>query len=105
MSDRELYCDICEGVVLFEAPPCVDAHGADCPDDCSGSRRGGRHAEPEWSDDCSGSRRGGRHAEPEWSELVCTGCGAALLIATFAFRAPRLDTRHGTTRRPHRRAA
>ncbi|MGN9775555.1 hypothetical protein ACTMS0_07240 [Micromonospora sp. H33] len=37
-------------------------------------------------------------------ELICTGCGAAVLIATFAFRAPRLATR----RRPpaiHLRAA
>ncbi|SCE89375.1 hypothetical protein GA0074695_1956 [Micromonospora viridifaciens] len=24
MSDRELYCDTCEGVVLFEALPCLD---------------------------------------------------------------------------------
>ncbi|KAB1911760.1 hypothetical protein [Micromonospora sp. AMSO31t] len=69
MSDRELPCDSCEGVVLFEAPPCVDGHGADCP------------------------------------ELICTGCGAAVLIATFAFRAPRVGNRRGTTRRPHRRAA
>ncbi|MGW5669082.1 hypothetical protein [Micromonospora sp. NPDC003776] len=68
MSDRELYCDTCEGVVPFEAPPCVDGHGADCP------------------------------------ELVCTGCGAAVLIATFAFRAPRVHRRRGATR-PHRRAA
>ncbi|MEU2614170.1 hypothetical protein ABZ570_21675 [Micromonospora sp. NPDC007271] len=30
MSDRELYCDTCEGVVLFEAPPGLDG------------------AEPEW---------------------------------------------------------
>ncbi|MFU8872450.1 hypothetical protein [Micromonospora sp. SL4-19] len=35
MSDRELYCDICEGVVLFEAPPGVDGHGTDCPDEWS----------------------------------------------------------------------
>ncbi|MET8837392.1 hypothetical protein ABZV78_26245 [Micromonospora sp. NPDC004540] len=69
MSDREFHCDTCEGVVLFEAPPCVDGHGADCP------------------------------------ELVCTGCGAAVLIATFAFRAPRLDRRRRTTRPPHRQAA
>ncbi|MFR9779906.1 hypothetical protein ACL02O_28100 [Micromonospora sp. MS34] len=69
MSDRELYCDNCEGVVLFEAPPCVDGHGADCP------------------------------------ELACSGCGAALLIATFAFPAPRLDRRHRTARRPRPRAA
>ncbi|MBQ1072912.1 hypothetical protein KBX06_07015 [Micromonospora sp. C31] len=45
MSERELYCDACEGVEPFEAPPCADGHGADCP------------------------------------ELVCTGCGAAVLIA------------------------
>ncbi|MFF5072443.1 hypothetical protein ACFY2R_14860 [Micromonospora olivasterospora] len=32
MSDRELYCDTCEGVQPFEAPPCVDGHGADCPE-------------------------------------------------------------------------
>ncbi|MFE9204781.1 hypothetical protein [Micromonospora sp. NPDC007230] len=69
MSDREFHCDTCEGVALFEAPPCVDGHGADCP------------------------------------ELVCTGCGAALLIATFAFRAPRLEQRRRGTRPVHRRAA
>jgi hypothetical protein len=72
VSDRELYCDSCEGVVLFEAPRCVEGHGADCP------------------------------------ELICTGCGAAVLIATFAFRAPRLADRRATsgiTRRAHRRAA
>lgn len=68
MSDRELYCDACEGVQPFEAPPCVDGHGADCP------------------------------------ELICTGCGTAVLIATFAFHAPRLDRRHGRSV-PHRRAA
>ncbi len=32
MSHRELYCDVCEGVAPFEAPPCVDGHGADCPE-------------------------------------------------------------------------
>ncbi|MEU9825818.1 hypothetical protein [Micromonospora chersina] len=69
MSDRELYCDGCEGVVLFEAPPCVDGHDADCP------------------------------------ELVCTGCGAAVLIATVAFPAPRLRHRSRATRMPHRHAA
>jgi hypothetical protein len=67
VSDRELYCDSCEGVVPFEAPPCADGHGVDCP------------------------------------ELVCTGCGAAVLIATFTFRAPRLASRRRVT--PHRRAA
>ncbi|WP_433312422.1 hypothetical protein [Micromonospora chersina] len=69
MSDRELYCDGCDGVVLFEAPPCVDGHDVDCP------------------------------------ELVCTGCGAAVLIATFAFPAPRLHHRRRATRTPHRHAA
>lgn len=69
MSDRELYCDNCEGVVPFEAPPCVDGHGVNCP------------------------------------ELFCTGCGAAVLIATFAFHAARADRRRGTARRPHHRAA
>jgi hypothetical protein len=63
VSDRELYCDTCEGVVLFEAPPCVDDHGADCP------------------------------------ELSCTGCGTAVLIATFAFRAARLDHHRRVTGR------
>ncbi|WBB75236.1 hypothetical protein O7602_06850 [Micromonospora sp. WMMD1128] len=63
MSDRELYCDSCEGVVLFETPFCGDGHGADCP------------------------------------ELVCTGCGAAMLVAMIAFRparrrAPRPSHRH-----------
>ncbi|MFJ8578595.1 hypothetical protein [Micromonospora sp. NPDC093277] len=70
MSDRELYCDICQGVMLFETPPPVD-----------------------------GSLRGVGHGEPEWSELACTGCGAGLLIAGFAVRAPRPG------RRPARRRA
>ncbi|MEV0154591.1 hypothetical protein AB0H57_12735 [Micromonospora sp. NPDC050686] len=64
MSDRELHCETCEGVRSFETPPCVDGHGADCP------------------------------------ELICTGCGTAVLIATFTFPAPRL-----ADRRPARRAA
>ncbi|SCL16404.1 hypothetical protein GA0070616_1009 [Micromonospora nigra] len=68
MSERELHCDTCEGVQPFEAPPCVDDHGADCP------------------------------------ELICTRCGTAVLIATFAFGAARMAARR---RRPpvHRRAA
>jgi hypothetical protein len=68
VSDRELYCDVCEGVAPFEAPPCADGHGADCP------------------------------------ELVCTGCGTAVLIATFTFGVTRLADRRN---RPpaHRRAA
>ncbi|SCL17977.1 hypothetical protein GA0074692_0297 [Micromonospora pallida] len=57
MSERELYCDSCQGVQLFEVPPCADGHGADCP------------------------------------ELVCTNCGAALLIATFRFGPARLARR------------
>ncbi|MDO3704537.1 hypothetical protein Q3W71_23015 [Micromonospora sp. C28SCA-DRY-2] len=68
MPDRELHCDTCAGVQLFEAPPCVDDHGADCP------------------------------------ELICTRCGSAVLIATFAFRAARLADRH-RPRPLHRRAA
>ncbi|MEU6203882.1 hypothetical protein ABZ814_09855 [Micromonospora musae] len=32
MSERELYCDSCRGVAQFETPPCVDGHGADCPE-------------------------------------------------------------------------
>lgn len=32
MSHRELYCDVCEGTALFDAPPCVDGHGTDCPE-------------------------------------------------------------------------
>ncbi|MEU9510138.1 hypothetical protein AB0D32_28095 [Micromonospora sp. NPDC048170] len=32
MSERELYCDTCEGVEPFEVPPCADGHGADCPE-------------------------------------------------------------------------
>ncbi|ATO17167.1 hypothetical protein CO540_27805 [Micromonospora sp. WMMA2032] len=60
MSARELPCDTCEGVVLFEAPPCGDGHGVDCP------------------------------------ELICTGCGTAILIAPHALR---------PSRRPARRAA
>ncbi|MEU4778821.1 hypothetical protein [Micromonospora sp. NPDC023633] len=67
MSERELYCDTCEGVEPFEAPPCADGHGADCP------------------------------------ELLCTGCGAAVLVATVTFHLARPADR----RRPpaHRRAA
>ncbi|QLQ37110.1 hypothetical protein [Micromonospora robiginosa] len=68
MSDRELHCDTCEGVVLFETPPCGDGHGADCP------------------------------------ELACTGCGAAVLIATVTFR-PSARSRRRTPRPTHRHAA
>ncbi|MEV4714351.1 hypothetical protein [Micromonospora sp. NPDC049374] len=32
MSERELYCDTCDSIQPFEAPPCVDGHGADCPE-------------------------------------------------------------------------
>ncbi|MFY1595303.1 hypothetical protein [Micromonospora sp. WMMD737] len=67
MSERELYCDTCEGVEPFEAPPCADGHGADCP------------------------------------ELVCTGCGAAVLVTTFTFRLARPGGRHRPASR--RRAA
>ncbi|WP_320067144.1 hypothetical protein [Micromonospora sp. RTGN7] len=66
MSDREFYCDTCEGVQPFEAPPCADGHGTDCP------------------------------------ELACTGCGAAMLIATFTFPATRLA---GSPHRAPRRHA
>ncbi|WDZ84435.1 hypothetical protein [Micromonospora cathayae] len=70
MSERELYCESCQGVQPFEVPPCVDGHGADCP------------------------------------ELACTGCGSALVIATFTFRPIRLADRRRAARRPaHRRAA
>ncbi|WBB79943.1 hypothetical protein O7606_00595 [Micromonospora sp. WMMD882] len=70
MSERELYCDRCQGVQPFEVPPCVDGHGADCP------------------------------------EVVCTGCGAALVIATFTFRPIRLaDRRRFPGRATRRRAA
>ncbi|MCX4470916.1 hypothetical protein C5N14_16255 [Micromonospora sp. MW-13] len=65
MSDRELYCDTCGGVQPFEAPPCADGHGADCP------------------------------------ELACTGCGAAVLIATFTFPATRLTGRRHRASRRH----
>lgn len=37
-------------------------------------------------------------------ELICTGCGAAVLIATFAFRATRLTARRRQAM-PQRRAA
>ncbi|TDC41473.1 hypothetical protein [Micromonospora sp. KC213] len=68
MSERELYCDACEGVRPFETPPCADGHGPDCP------------------------------------ELVCTGCGTALLVATIAVRASRLAPQR-CRRFPHRHAA
>ncbi len=38
-------------------------------------------------------------------ELVCTGCGAAVLIATFAFHAPRLTTVRRRQPTVQRRAA
>ncbi|MCL7457882.1 hypothetical protein [Micromonospora echinofusca] len=66
MSERELYCDTCEGVEPFEAPPCADGHGADCP------------------------------------ELVCTGCGAAVLVPSVVFH---LARRSGRRRAVARRAA
>jgi hypothetical protein len=28
----ELYCPGCAGLTEFEQPPCVDGHGADCPE-------------------------------------------------------------------------
>ncbi|MGC4758514.1 hypothetical protein [Micromonospora trifolii] len=50
MSHRELYCDVCEGVALFEAPPCVDSHGTDCPElictDCGAAVVAGTYAFP-----------------------------------------------------------
>nr|WP_228532236.1 hypothetical protein [Micromonospora sp. ANENR4] len=64
-----MHCDTCEGVVLFEAPPCGDGHGADCP------------------------------------ELICTGCGAAVVIATFTFRETRLASRRASRRPSHPQAA
>ncbi|MET8365707.1 MULTISPECIES: hypothetical protein [unclassified Micromonospora] len=67
MSHRDLYCDVCEGVAPFGAPPCVDGHGSDCP------------------------------------ELICTGCGAAVVIATFAAPVTRLADRR--RRQPTRRHA
>lgn len=66
MSHRELYCDVCEGVALFEAPPCVDGHGIDCP------------------------------------ELICTDCGAAVVVSAVAFPVTRLAARR---RQPARRRA
>lgn len=69
MSERELYCESCQGVQPFEAPPCVDGHGLDCP------------------------------------ELMCAGCGAAVVVATFTFRPIRLADRRRTPRPVHRRAA
>lgn len=32
MRERELHCETCRGVRLFEVPPCVDDHGVDCPE-------------------------------------------------------------------------
>lgn len=69
MSERELFCDSCQGVQWFEKPPCVDGHGADCP------------------------------------ELTCTGCGAAMVIATFTFHPTRLVDRRRTRRAATGRAA
>ncbi|MDG4799529.1 hypothetical protein [Micromonospora sp. WMMD980] len=68
MSDRELHCDTCQGVVLFETPFCGDGHGADCP------------------------------------ELVCTGCGAAVLVATVTVR-PSTRSRRRAPRPARRHAA
>ncbi|RQX03163.1 hypothetical protein [Micromonospora inaquosa] len=65
MSHRELYCDVCEGVALFEPPPCVDGHGTDCP------------------------------------ELICTACGAAVVVGVFAFPATRVAVRRGQPARRH----
>ena len=31
MSERELRCVICDGDMMFEAPPCADGHD-DCPE-------------------------------------------------------------------------
>ncbi|MEU8425453.1 hypothetical protein AB0C15_31725 [Micromonospora sp. NPDC048835] len=67
MSHHEFHCDVCEGVTPFEAPPCVDGHGTDCP------------------------------------ELICTGCGAAVVIATVA--APVVRLAGGRRRQPARRHA
>ncbi|MEU7924635.1 hypothetical protein [Micromonospora sp. NPDC049801] len=67
MSHRDLYCDVCAGVTPFEAPPCVDGHGSDCP------------------------------------ELVCAGCGAAVVITTFVAPVTRLAERR--RRQPSRRHA
>ncbi|MFI5895992.1 hypothetical protein ACIA5D_38430 [Actinoplanes sp. NPDC051513] len=32
MSERELRCVICDGDMMFEAPPCADGHDDDCPE-------------------------------------------------------------------------
>ncbi|MFI7549754.1 hypothetical protein ACIBQ2_08395 [Micromonospora sediminimaris] len=32
MTERELHCETCGSIQPFEAPPCVDGHGADCPE-------------------------------------------------------------------------
>jgi hypothetical protein len=32
MTTLELYCDVCAEIRLFERPPCVEKHAADCPD-------------------------------------------------------------------------
>ncbi|ASW56087.1 hypothetical protein [Plantactinospora sp. KBS50] len=34
MSSPELPCDICGELTVFEAPPCADGHGGDCPELC-----------------------------------------------------------------------
>jgi MinD superfamily P-loop ATPase len=48
VDQHETHCETCQTEMLFEAPPCEDDHGDDCP------------------------------------ELLCTGCGAAFLIAPIA---------------------
>ncbi|MEE3917970.1 hypothetical protein V2I01_02770 [Micromonospora sp. BRA006-A] len=41
-----------------------------------------------------------RRARRRLSELICTGCGAAVVIATFTFRPTRLSGRRAAASHP-----
>ncbi|HEU4422765.1 MAG TPA: hypothetical protein VFR67_09540 [Pilimelia sp.] len=32
MAQPEMYCAICEADMVFDAPPCPDGHGLECPE-------------------------------------------------------------------------
>ncbi|MEJ3745287.1 hypothetical protein WEI85_18585 [Actinomycetes bacterium KLBMP 9797] len=66
---RQLHCATCEAEMLFEAPPCADGHGDDCP------------------------------------ELLCTGCGTAILLAPVIEVRAWLRSRSGSVAPRQRHAA